>query len=64
MLGRADEDQITLIGVTEPRRIAATSISKRVADELGVGTDQVSYQVRVRCSNSTPHDRRSGTRAT
>ena len=34
------------IGVTEPRRVAATSMAKRVAEELGVPGDVVSYQIR------------------
>src|ERR1700726_3452085 len=36
-----------MIGVTQPRRIAATSVAARVASEIGspVGTD-VGYQVR------------------
>ena len=33
------------IGVPEPRRIAAMSVAKRVAEELNLGLDVVSYQV-------------------
>ncbi len=40
-MGRA-----SLIGVTEPRRVAAVSMSKRVAMEMGLSTDVVSYQIR------------------
>ena len=36
-----------MIGVTEPRRVAAVSTAKRVADELNVTFEkEVSYQVR------------------
>ena len=35
------------IGCTQPRRIAATSVAKRVADELGVTLgSEVGYQIR------------------
>ena len=34
------------IGVTEPRRVAATAMAKRVGEELNLGTDLVSYQIR------------------
>ena len=44
------------IGVTEPRRVAATSMAKRVAEELGVSGDIVSYQIRsVSLSTNTPY---------
>ncbi|KAK0758917.1 hypothetical protein N5P37_008404 [Trichoderma harzianum] len=35
-----------LIGVTQPRRVAAVSMSKRVADELGDHSSAVAYQIR------------------
>lgn len=35
-----------LIGVTEPRRVAAVSMSERVAFELNLTTKEVSYQIR------------------
>lgn len=35
-----------LIGITEPRRVAAISMSKRVAVEMNVGNDIVSYLIR------------------
>lgn len=36
-----------LIGVTQPRRVAAVSMASRVGDELGVGGKQkVAYQIR------------------
>lgn len=41
-----------MIGVTEPRRVAAMSMSKRVAVELNLPESQVSYQIRYE-SNRT-----------
>ena len=35
-----------LIGVTQPRRVAAVSMAKRVGDELGDAQEKVSYQIR------------------
>lgn len=35
-----------MIGITEPRRVAAISMSKRVAEELNMSTDKVSYLIR------------------
>lgn len=35
-----------MIGVTEPRRVAAISMSKRVATEMNLSTDIVSYVIR------------------
>ena len=44
-LGRAAEGR--RIGCTQPRRIAATSVARRVADELQVGLgSEVGYQIR------------------
>ena len=34
------------IGITEPRRVAATAMAKRVGEELNLGPDIVSYQIR------------------
>ena len=34
------------IGVTEPRRVAATSMSRRVAQEMSLSSDVVSYHIR------------------
>ncbi|KAK5167872.1 hypothetical protein LTR04_007069, partial [Oleoguttula sp. CCFEE 6159] len=40
-----------MIGVTQPRRVAAVSMSKRVGDELGKGgKDKVAYQIRFESS--------------
>jgi HrpA-like RNA helicase len=33
------------IGITQPRRVAAVSMAKRVAAELGLSEKEVSYQV-------------------
>lgn len=41
-----------MIGVTEPRRVAAISISKRVAHEMNVSTDVVSYLIRFEGNTS------------
>lgn len=41
--GFAYEKQIV---ITQPRRVAAISMSKRVAYEMNLGEDQVSYQIR------------------
>lgn len=35
-----------MIAVTQPRRVAAVSMAKRVGDELGQYSNQVSYQIR------------------
>ncbi|KAH0446005.1 hypothetical protein IEQ34_025164 [Dendrobium chrysotoxum] len=35
-----------LIGVTQPRRVAALSMAARVGQELGLGPDRVSHQIR------------------
>ncbi|XP_017883450.1 probable ATP-dependent RNA helicase kurz [Ceratina calcarata] len=42
-----------LIGVTEPRRVAATSMSKRVAEEMNLTEKEVSYLIRFE-GNVTP----------
>jgi ATP-dependent RNA helicase DHX37/DHR1 len=35
-----------MIAITEPRRVAAIAMSKRVAHELNLSTKEVSYQIR------------------
>ncbi|EDV25287.1 uncharacterized protein TRIADDRAFT_24488, partial [Trichoplax adhaerens] len=45
-----------MIGVTEPRRVAAISVSKRVAEEMSMATSQVSYQIRYQ-GNATDDTR-------
>lgn len=42
-----------IIGVTQPRRVAAVSMAKRVADELGQFSGQVSYQIRFQSTVSS-----------
>lgn len=42
-----------LIGVTQPRRVAAVSMARRVAQEIGDLSDKVSYQVRFDSSVSS-----------
>jgi ATP-dependent RNA helicase DHX37/DHR1 len=42
-----------LIGVTEPRRVAAISMSKRVAYEMNLSEEIVSYQIRYEANVST-----------
>ncbi|KAI4267141.1 MAG: hypothetical protein L6R38_008395, partial [Xanthoria sp. 2 TBL-2021] len=41
-----------MIGITQPRRVAAVSMAKRVSDELGNLTNRVSYQIRFESSVS------------
>lgn len=44
--GNPDSPNPGMIAVTQPRRVAAVSMAKRVGDELGSFADQVSYQIR------------------
>ncbi|KAJ5768918.1 ATP-dependent RNA helicase DHR1 [Penicillium odoratum] len=44
--GNPDSENPGLIGVTQPRRVAAVSMANRVAQELGQYSDKVSYQIR------------------
>ena len=44
--GNPDSPYPGLIGVTQPRRVAAVSMANRVGQELGQYSDQVSYQIR------------------
>lgn len=44
--GSPDSPTPGLIGVTQPRRVAAVSMAKRVGDELGAQADKVAYQIR------------------
>jgi len=41
-----------MIGITQPRRVAAVSMAKRVGDELGQAMNKVSYQIRFDSSVS------------
>ena len=44
--GSPDSPTPGMIGVTQPRRVAAVSMSRRVADELGNHSGAVAYQIR------------------
>ena len=44
--GVPDSPTPGMIGVTQPRRVAAVSMSKRISDELGDHSDRVAYQIR------------------
>jgi ATP-dependent RNA helicase DHX37/DHR1 len=44
--GSSDSSTPGIIGVTQPRRVAAVSMAKRVADELGDQGARVAYQIR------------------
>ncbi|KAF1844812.1 DEAH-box RNA helicase-like protein [Cucurbitaria berberidis CBS 394.84] len=50
--GAADGPTPGMIGVTQPRRVAAVSMSKRVGDELGDQSTKVAYQIRFDTSTS------------
>lgn len=42
----SSKDTPGMIGVTQPRRVAATSMAKRVGDEMGDHGQKVAYQIR------------------
>jgi ATP-dependent RNA helicase DHX37/DHR1 len=42
-----------MIGITQPRRVAAVSMARRVADELGEHNEKVSYQIRFDSTTSS-----------
>ncbi|CZT05495.1 hypothetical protein WAI453_004980 [Rhynchosporium graminicola] len=44
--GTEDSPNPGMIGVTQPRRVAAVSMAKRVGDELGDHRSRVAYQIR------------------
>lgn len=44
--GSADSPTPGMIGVTQPRRVAAVSMAKRVGDEMGDHGNRVAYQIR------------------
>lgn len=50
--GSAGSANPGMIGITQPRRVAAVSMSKRVGAELGLTENQVSYQIRYDASVS------------
>ena len=51
--GHPDSPNPGMIGVTQPRRVAAVSMAKRVGDELGQFSNQVSYQIRFESTASS-----------
>ncbi|KAL4941458.1 P-loop containing nucleoside triphosphate hydrolase protein, partial [Aspergillus oleicola] len=51
--GNPESGNPGLIGVTQPRRVAAVSMAKRVGDELGQFSSQVSYQIRFESTVSS-----------
>lgn len=44
--GSPDSPTPGMIGITQPRRVAAVSMSRRVAEELGDKSEAVAYQIR------------------
>ena len=50
--GSPDSPTPGMIGITQPRRVAAVSMSKRVSTELGDHSDRVAYQIRFEGSVS------------
>lgn len=50
--GAPDGPTPGMIGVTQPRRVAAVSMSKRVGDELGDHGSKVAYQIRFDTTTS------------
>ncbi|KAI5381026.1 hypothetical protein J4E82_000225 [Alternaria postmessia] len=50
--GAPDGPTPGMIGVTQPRRVAAVSMAKRVGDELGDQSTKVAYQIRFDTSTS------------
>ncbi|KAF7128773.1 hypothetical protein CNMCM5793_003682 [Aspergillus hiratsukae] len=51
--GHPDSPNPGMIAVTQPRRVAAVSMAKRVADELGQYSDRVAYQIRFESNVSS-----------
>ncbi|KAG9307805.1 hypothetical protein G9A89_023370 [Geosiphon pyriformis] len=51
--GDSQSDNPGIIGVTQPRRVAAVSMSKRVAQELSLSEKEVSYQIRYDATTSS-----------
>ncbi|RBQ85711.1 hypothetical protein VDGD_08371 [Verticillium dahliae] len=50
--GSPDSPTSGMIGVTQPRRVAAVSMSKRVAEEMGDHAERVAYQIRFEGTTS------------
>ncbi|EAW08694.1 ATP-dependent RNA helicase ECM16 [Aspergillus clavatus NRRL 1] len=51
--GHPDSPNPGMIAVTQPRRVAAVSMAKRVGDELGQYSDRVAYQIRFESNVSS-----------
>jgi ATP-dependent RNA helicase DHX37/DHR1 len=51
--GAADGPTPGVIGVTQPRRVAAVSMSKRVSDEMGDAGSKVAHQIRFDTTTSS-----------
>ena len=51
--GNSQSSTPGLIGVTQPRRVAAVSMAKRVADELAEHGEKASYQIRFDSTTSS-----------
>ena len=51
--GNPESPNPGMIGVTQPRRVAAVSMARRVADELGQYSNMVSYQIRFESTASS-----------
>lgn len=51
--GSSDSPNPGMIGVTQPRRVAAVSMAKRVSEELYEAEEKVSYQIRFDSSVSS-----------
>ncbi|ERF69320.1 hypothetical protein EPUS_04025 [Endocarpon pusillum Z07020] len=50
--GSHDSSTPGIIGITQPRRVAAVSMAKRVGEELGQYSGKVSYQIRFESTTS------------
>ncbi|KAF7513451.1 hypothetical protein GJ744_008745 [Endocarpon pusillum] len=50
--GSPDSSTPGIIGITQPRRVAAVSMAKRVGEELGQYSGKVSYQIRFESTTS------------
>ncbi len=48
----SDDERRSLIGVTEPRRVAAVSMARRVQEEMGFNGSEVAYQIRYEGTTS------------
>jgi ATP-dependent RNA helicase DHX37/DHR1 len=51
--GAKDGPTPGMVGITQPRRVAAVSMAKRVSDEMGDHGERVSYQIRFDSTTSS-----------